>query len=152
MQSPAWAQWDRVEVYSNAGGNVSSRVLDPGAPYLYTATPLITRSEGDCDPESTGDGHFDIDVVAVDPDVEGADRWEATLRFSFPELTADTWFVAVVKGSDGLCGPMFPVYPGDLEVAPNLGAPDVLAALVDGNVNEGGTMALGFTNALYYEH
>ncbi len=152
VQSPAWAQWDRVEVYSNAGGNVSSRVLDPGAPYLYTATPLITRSEGDCDPESTGDGHFDIDVVAVDPDVEGADRWEATLRFSFPELTADTWFVAVVKGSDGLCGPMFPVYPSDLEVAPNLGAPDVLAALVDGNVNEGGTMALGFTNALYYEH
>jgi len=152
VQSPAWAQWDRIEIYSNAGGNVSSRVLDPDEPYLYTADPLITRIEGDCDPGTVGDGHFDIDVVSVHPDVEGAERWEATLSFSFPELDADTWFVAVVKGSDGVCGPMFPVHPDDLDLAPILSAPDVLAELVDGNVDEGGTMALGFTNALYYEH
>lgn len=60
--------------------------------------------------------------------------------------------MAVVKGSDGLCSPMFPIYPDDLAVVPNITAPDVLAALVDGNVGEDGTMALGFTNALYYEH
>jgi hypothetical protein len=47
---------------------------------------------------------------------------------------------------------MLPIYPDDLAVAPNIGAADPLAALVDGNVDEGGTMALGFTNALYYEH
>jgi hypothetical protein len=155
VQSPAWAQWDTVEVYSNAYGNVSSRVVSANAPYLYSATPLVTRREGDCDPDTSDDvdgGDFDIEVTQVDPDVEGAQRWHATLSFAFPELTADSWFVAVVRGADGLCGPMFPIYPDDLASGPNLGAPDVLAALVDGNVGENGTMALGFTNALYYEH
>ena len=151
IQSPAWAQWDTVEIYSNAYGNTSSQVLDPQNPYLYTADPLIVKSEGDCDP-STPSTAFDIEVTNVHPNVEGAERWEATLSFSFPALTSDTWFVAVVKGSDGLCSPMFPIYPDDLAVVPNITAPDVLAALVDGNVGEDGTMALGFTNALYYEH
>jgi hypothetical protein len=155
VQSPAWAQWDTIEVYSNAYGNVSSQVVSPAAPYLYTATPLVTRSEGDCDPATTDEsdgGDFDIRVTRVHPDVPGADRWETRVSFAFPELAADAWFVAVVRGSDGSCGPMFPIYPDDLARAPNLGAPDVLAALVDGNVGEDGTMALGFTNALYYEH
>ena len=127
-------------------------VLDPSEPYLYTAVPLLSRSEGDCDPETSGDGDFDVEVVAVEPDVEGASRWQATLSFPFEGLDADTWFVAVVKGSDGLCGPMFPVHPDDLDAARILAAPDPLAALVDGNVGGGGTMALGFTNALYYAH
>jgi hypothetical protein len=152
VQAPTWAPWDTIEIYSNAYGNVSSQVLDPSAPYLYTADPLIVRSEGDCDPSTTGDGHFDVTVTEVHALPAPAERTEVVLDFSFPELTADTWFVAVVRGSDGLCGAMFPIYPDDLAVAPNIGAADPLAALVDGNVDEGGTMALGFTNALYYEH
>ena len=53
--------------------------------------------------------------------------------------------VVLVRGTDGVCGPMFPVYPHDLTTAGNT----TLANLVDGNVGESGTMALGFTNALY---
>ena len=53
----------------------------------------------------------------------------------------------VVKGSDGVCAPMFPVYPGDLSQGSNLDLDD----LVDGNVGEGGVMALGATNPLYFE-
>jgi hypothetical protein len=63
-------------------------------------------------------------------------------------LAADTWFVAVVRGSDGACGPMFPVYPDDITSGSNA----TLADLVDGNVGESGTMALGVTNALYYSN
>ena len=102
VQSPRWAQWDRIEIYSNTGGHVSSVVVAPATPYLYTATPLQTLVEGD-------------------------------------------WFVAVVKGSDGACGPMFPIYPHNLTTAGNT----TLANLVDGNVGQSGTMALGYTNALY---
>ena len=52
-----------------------------------------------------------------------------------------------MKGTDGECGPMFPVYPDNLDTGTNAS----LADLVDGNVGESGTMALGATNALYFE-
>jgi hypothetical protein len=32
VQSPAWAQWDTIEIYSNAGGYVSSVGVDPVNP------------------------------------------------------------------------------------------------------------------------
>jgi hypothetical protein len=56
-----------------------------------------------------------------------------------------TWFVVVVRGTDDVCAPMFPIYPADLDEAGN----GTLADLVDGNVGEDGVMALGATNALY---
>jgi hypothetical protein len=40
---------------------------------------------------------------------------------------------------------MFPIYPHNLATAGNT----TLANLVDGNVGQSGTMALGYTNALY---
>lgn len=64
---------------------------------------------------------------------------------SFPGLSGDTWFVVVVKGRDGVSKPMFPVFPMSLNAGTNAN----LAQLLDGNVGEGGTMALGNTNALY---
>jgi hypothetical protein len=42
---------------------------------------------------------------------------------------------------------MFPVYPDDITQGTNT----TLAQLVDGNVGQGGVMALGATNALYFE-
>jgi hypothetical protein len=148
VQSPAWAEWDTIEIYSNAGGHVSAVPVDPSAPYLYGADPLATLSEGDCDPSTTLDGQFDIQVSDSLPGVAGSERWQATVTQSFAGLSADTWFVAVVRGSEGRCAPMFPVFPADL-------APDsnsTLSDLVDGNVGDGGVMALGFTNALYYQN
>ncbi|NIU22249.1 MAG: hypothetical protein GWN79_25770, partial [Actinobacteria bacterium] len=60
--------------------------------------------------------------------------WSATLEVPFDDLAEETWFVVVVKGSDGVCAPMFPMYPGDLAQGSNLDLDD----LVDGNVGEGG--------------
>ncbi|HEX5067356.1 MAG TPA: hypothetical protein VFY49_14650 [Myxococcota bacterium] len=145
VQSPRWATWDRIEIYSNTGGHVSSVVVAPATPYLYSATPLQTLVEGDCNPATTGDGDFDETVVNVAPSVPGAERLEATVSRTFTGVAEGDWFVAVVRGSDGACGPMFPVYPHSLATAGNT----TLANLVDGNVGQSGTMALGFTNALY---
>ena len=141
VQSPAWAQWDRIEIYRNAPTATS------GSPYLFGATPDRVLLEGDCDPASIGDGDFDIDVTADIGGVAGADRLSATLVESFSGLVEETWFVVVVKGTDGQCEPMFPVYPDDLDKGSNAS----LADLVDGNLGEDGVMALGATNALYFE-
>jgi len=125
--SPNWAEWDTIEIYG--------------------ATPTVVRDEGDCDPTTTGDGDFDITVTSSVGGVTGADRYSVTYTESFTGLVADTWFVVVVKGTDGECGPMFPIYPDNLATGSNVS----LADLVDGNVGESGTMALGATNALYFE-
>ncbi len=143
VQAPVWSAFDTIEIYANA----ATSVVDPEAPYAYGAIPTQILSEGDCDPTTTGDGDFDVTIVDVAPAVAGAQRLEATVTVPFPALTEDTWFVAVVKASDGVCPPLFPVYPANLDSGSNT----TLADLMDGNVGESGVMALGATNALYFE-
>jgi hypothetical protein len=145
VQSPAWAQWDDLKVYANAG-TVPTGVTD-GTPVLFTAdTPQVHWVEGDCDPATRGDGDFDIDVVPSSTGLPGAERLEAHVDVPFA-VAQDTWFVVVVSGSDGVCEPMFPVYAADLSPDSNA----TLQDLMDGNRGEGGVMALGFTNALYLD-
>jgi hypothetical protein len=143
VQAPSWAPFDRIEVYRNAPTTVVE-----GAPYRYTATPAVTLVEGDCKPATTGDGDFDITTTVVHP-VPGATRQEVTLVVPFTGLTQDSWFAVVVRGTDGVCGPMFPVYPRSLDTASN--PPPVANLFDDGNVGQSGTMALGVTNALFLE-
>jgi hypothetical protein len=80
----------------------------------------------------------------VDRHVTGASRLETHVRESF-DLDADTWFVVVVKGSDGVSKPMFPIFASNLATASNVTLDD----LTDGNLGELGVTALGATNALY---
>jgi hypothetical protein len=141
VQAPLWAQFDRIEIYANA----VTEAWNPPLNTLYTAYPTVTLLEGDCNRATTGDGDFDIATVNVHPSVAGGERQEVTVSRSFPGLTQDTWFAVVVRGSDGVCGPMFPAFPRSLSTATNL----TLANLLDGNVGESGTMALGVANALY---
>lgn len=143
IQAPVWAQFDRVEIYANA----ATTPVDPLKPYAYTATPTLVLDEGDCNPATTGDGDYDVTVVNAVPAVTGGNRLEANLTVPFPGLTEDTWFVVVVRGTDGQCRPMFPVYASDLASASNT----TLANLLDGNVGESGVMSMGVTNALYYD-
>jgi hypothetical protein len=141
VQSPAWAEWDRIEIYTNAA------TFPAGRPFLFGSSPDRVLDEGDCDPTTTGDGDFDISITSDIGGVAGADRLSVSLTESFEGLTEDTWFVVVVKGTDGQCAPMFPMYPDDLATNTN---PE-LEDLVDSNVGESGVMALGATNALYFE-
>jgi hypothetical protein len=142
VQAPTWARFDRIEVYANA----ATTPVNVSTPYLFGATPTLTLLEGDCDPSTTADGgDFDITTVPH-PLVAGAARQEVTVTVPFTGLTQDTWFAVVVKGTDGLCPSMFPVYPRSIDPESN----PTLADLLDGNVGEG-TMALGVANALYLE-
>ena len=143
VQAPRWARFDRVEVYANA----LTEPVDPENPYLFGAVPTLTLLEGDCDPTTTGDGDFDVPIVNVHPSVAGGERQDVTLEVPFFGLTEDTWFAVVVKGTDAVCPPMFPVFPRSLDQGTNTS----LADLLDGNVGELGTMALGVTNALYLD-
>ena len=142
IQAPVWSAFDVVRIYTNA----VTTPVDPLEPYLYGATPDLELFEGDCDPGTTGDGDFDVSVIEV-AGFAGADRLEANLTIPFNGLTEDTWFVVVVQGTDGLCSAMFPVFAADLDSVSNATPAD----LMDGNVGELGVLALGATNALYFD-
>ena len=133
VQAPLWAQFDTIRVYANA-----STIPSPtsAAPELFGATPTMTLTAGT---------DFSITTTNVHPSVPGGSRREAHLAIPFANLTQDTWFVVVVKGSDGVSRPMFPVHPADIAHGSNT----TLANLTDGNLGESGVLALGFTNALY---
>src|SRR6185369_17266175 len=131
VQAPLWADFDTIRIYSNAA---TSSVV--GKPYQYTATPTMTLVAGT---------DFTITTNNVFPLVPGGQRKEAHVVVPFTNLTADAWYVVVVKGTDGVSRPMFPVFPADLSAAGNT----TLAQLVDGNLGQSGVEALGVTNALY---
>ena len=80
VQSPRWAAWDRIEIYSNAGGHVSAVPVSPGArPTSTRRRRSDSSSRATAIPRTTGDGDFDISVVNVAPGVPGAERLEATV-------------------------------------------------------------------------
>jgi hypothetical protein len=134
VQAPLWAEYDRIEIYANAA--TVPTLLQGGAPVLFTATPTMVLHSG---------ADFSVTTVDVLPGVRGAARHESTLTLPFRNLSADTWFVVVVKGTDGVSRPMYPVMSHDLDTSTN----STLAELLDGNLGEHGTLALGVTNALY---
>ena len=133
VQAPAWAAYDTIEIYANA----ATVPRDPANPYEYRAVPDLVLTAG---------ADFTVDEIVIDPGVPGADRLETRgLVVPFRGLSEDTWFVVVVKGSDGISPPMFPVFPSNLDQTTNQNLDD----LTDGNLGESGVMALGATNALY---
>ena len=142
VQAPIWSGFDTIEIYANA----QTTPVDIVNPYAYSATPTMTLAEGDCDATSAGDGDFDVTVVDVSAD-PGAQRLEANVTVPFSGLVDDTWFVVVAKGTDGACRSLFPVFPVNLDTASNT----TVADLLDGNIGESGVMALGATNALYFD-
>jgi hypothetical protein len=134
VQAPLWAAFDTIEIYANAP--TVSTGSSAGTPVLYRGTPERVLQAGT---------DFTVQTLNVAPAVPGGQRLEAALTVPYPALTADTWFVVVVRGSDGVSRPMFPVYPKDLGTTGNA----TLPALLDGNLGESGVLALGFTNALF---
>jgi hypothetical protein len=134
VQAPTWAPFDTVEIYANA--ETFPVKYNDGTPVDYDALATTTLRAG-------------IDFVlppptVVLPGLDGAERQDLHLEVPF-SLAEDTWFVVVVRGSDGVSEPMFPVFASDLREMGN----DNLMDLLDGNLDESGVLALGATNALY---
>jgi hypothetical protein len=134
VQAPVWAEYDRIEIYANAATTVTKR--NRGVPVLFSAEPTLVLVK---------DTDFSVERIPVFPEVAGAERLQTMVRVPFTALAGDTWFVVVVKGTDGTSRPMFPVFTHDLARGSNR----TLAELIDGNLGEGGVLALAYTNALY---
>ncbi|MEN8183272.1 MAG: hypothetical protein ABFS46_12140 [Myxococcota bacterium] len=140
VQAPLWAPYDTIEIYTNARTCIAER--NEGVPVLFSAFPerVLRAGGGDAGNE------FLVHEVADVPGIPGAGHRETerTVRFS---VEGDAWFVVVVRGTPGVSEPMFPVFPSSLSSASN----PTLEDLLDGNLGEGGVLALGFTNALYVD-
>ncbi len=138
VKSPRWAEFDRVELYVNNAPQPHDHDANPMTRLRYRVLPDFVQSAG-----------TDFTVVSVDdrPDIPGAGHLEATVTVPLVGLTVDSWIVALVRGTVGVSRPLFPVYPFGISRQTN-GTPD---DLVDGNLGEGGEVALAFTNPLYVD-
>jgi hypothetical protein len=92
-------------------------------------------------------GDFTVDPIIDFPMIPGATHWNSTVTHTLPGLTGDVWIVAVVRGTDGNVAPIFPFYPNSLSQGSNT----TLADLTDGNVGEGGMVAVAYANPLYVD-
>lgn len=132
VQAPTWAPYDRIEIYRNASTQVSG--TNGGTPTAYGAIPTTTLAAG-----------TDFTVTTVP--VNGSQRFETTKTVSLTGLSQDEWIVVIVKGTQGVSAPMFPVMVDGVSLTqnPNLAALEAVTAA------ENGIRALGTTNALYVD-
>jgi hypothetical protein len=132
VQAPTWAPYDRIEIYRNAATQVVAS--NGGTPTLFGAIPTTTLAAG-----------TDFSVATVP--VNGAQRFETNKTVSLSGLAADEWIVVVVKGTQGVSAPMFPVMVDGVSLTQN----PTLAELEAVTAAENGIRALGTTNALYVD-
>jgi hypothetical protein len=130
IQSPTWAEFDTVEYYVNSETITDFTDRDPNEPPFYRICPDF--------------------VQVVDPNtvlVAGGERLEATTSLPLSGLTQDAWVVVMVKGTEDVSCPLFPVIPNELD-------PDVnttLADLKSCDVGDKGIPALAYSNPLFID-
>jgi hypothetical protein len=136
IQSPLWAEFDRVEYYINSAQYAEDHDVSASTPPLYRAGPDVIQIAG-----------TDFTITTVDdfPSIPGAQHLEATTSLTLTGLTQDTWVVVLVRGTDAVSKPLFPVVPNDLRQTGNT----TLAQLTDGNLGEDGVPAMAFGNPLF---
>ncbi|HYD48830.1 MAG TPA: hypothetical protein VEB21_10805 [Terriglobales bacterium] len=134
VQAPLWGEFDTIRVYANASTFPTGQ--NGGVNVLFGANPSIELHAG---------SDFAIERVNVAPNVPGGERLEANVTLPLRDLTTDTWIVVVVRGTDEVSRPMFPVAAADLRANRNTTLDD----LVDGNLGENGVLAMAISNALY---
>jgi hypothetical protein len=124
VQSPEWAEFDTIDVYANAVPEAEEDENLHGVEVpRYKAVPTLSLVAGQ---------DFDVNRVEVDPQ-SGAARLEADVDVPLA-LATDAWVIVVVRGTDGMSRPMWPMNPKDL----------------DESANEG-NLALAFTNPLFVD-
>lgn len=142
VEAPTWAQYDKIEIYVNSDPDCQAgfsfmgtvdRVCDVTPDYVLNKGTHFTA------PTSTGVSGFGL-------------RQVTDVTQTIP-VTEDTWVIVVVRGTDGVSKPIFPMNPQDLKQTGNT----TLAQLTDGgvappwNLNEEGNLATAFTNPLYLD-
>ena len=132
VQAPTWAPYDKIQIYRNAATQVAQS--NGGTPTLFGAVPTTTLNAG---------VDFSVATVAVN----GSQRFETNKTVNLTGLSEDEWIVVIVKGTQGVSAPMFPVMTDGVSLTQN---PN-LAALETVTAAENGIRALGTTNALYVD-
>jgi hypothetical protein len=133
IQSPTWTEFDTVEYYVN-----SETIADPndrdGLPPFYRICPDYVQT----DPND-----FTINTVPAG----GGERLEATTSLSLSGLTQDAWVVVMVKGTEDVSCPLFPVIPNELDPNSN----PTLADLKTCAAGDKGIPALAYSNPLFID-
>jgi len=138
IQSPLWAEFDQIEIYANT---VPVAVPEEG-PHGTTVPRYGVE------PTQVLNAGADFSVEQVDFELRGvrAGRWQTEVEVPL-SVERDTWVVVLVRGTDGVSRPLWPMNPQDLEHDSN----QTLDDLTDGNLGEGGNPALAFTNPLFLD-
>jgi hypothetical protein len=138
VQSASWAEFDTLEVFANTVPfAVPDENMHGAAVPRYDVEPTMVLQAG---------SDFEVESVVVDPAVPGAARLEAEVEIPLA-VERDTWVVVLVKGTDGVSRPIWPMNPQDLDQEKNVTLDD----LTDGNLGEGGNPALAFSNPLFID-
>jgi hypothetical protein len=140
IQSPTWIEFDKVEYYVNSTTTRTMSNKETGNGPVSVKRYSIT-------PDYVQNAPADFTVTTVPVAGTSSSRFEATTTLSLTGLTDDIWVVVMVKGTDGISRPLYPVMPNSLKTNTNT----TLAQLTDGNLNEDGTTALAFTNPLFID-
>ncbi|MCK6556811.1 CehA/McbA family metallohydrolase [Candidatus Binatia bacterium] len=166
IESPIWAEFDTVEYYVNSTTTKSTSIKESGVgPVVvpsYSVTPDYVR---------TAPADFTVSTVVDFPGIPGASHLEATATLTLSGLTDDIWVVVLVRGTDGVSKPLFPVVPNDIKAKAcsnnpckscttdaNCTSPgtctvsnETVGALTDGNLGQCGMTAMAFTNPLFVD-
>jgi hypothetical protein len=136
IESPLWAPFDRIEYYVNTVPTPDYYDNLASTPPYWNVAPATVQTAGT---------DFTINTINDFPLIPGAEHLEADAQLNLSGMTDDTWVVVIVRGSDNVSEPTFPVIPNDL----NSGAISGYADLIDSNLGEGGVPALAFSNPLF---
>jgi hypothetical protein len=165
IQSPIWAEFDRVEYYINTTTTKSTQQVESGAGLVDVSTYSITP-----DYVQTAPGDFTVDTVVDNMSISGASHLEAGTTLHLSGLTNDIWVVVLVRGTDGVSKPLFPVVPNSILARACSNDPckactsdancspgtctvsnQTEGELIDGNLGQCGMTALAFTNPLFVD-
>jgi hypothetical protein len=142
VSSPVWAEFDTIEVYSNS---------TPSCVSAYNIFGVLYK---DCvvEPSATLVAGTDFTVNQGTGQLGAGEVLSATASVNV-DASEDGWLIIVVRGTDGVSRPLFPMRPKDLAGASNA----TLADLTDNgasppwNLGESGVMAMAFTNPLFID-
>lgn len=151
VQSAEWARFDEIDVFINNAPYPMQDDDDAPGMDSYQGEDLsaidVPRYEVAPDIRLVEGVNFTLERVAPFDDLPSASRYEAEVSIPLTGLTHDSWVVVVARGTAGNSGALFPVLPGALEPDKNASLDD----LTDGNVGEGGVLAMGVTNPLFLD-
>ncbi len=166
IESPVWAEFDRVDFYVNSTTSKTTALSESGSGEVPVTTYGVTP-----DYTLTKDVDFTVTTVNDHPGIPGASHLEATAPLTLSGMTEDFWIIAVVRGSDNVSKPLFPVVPNSLLAKACSNNPcracssnsnctggglcnvsnATTTELTDGNLNQCGITATAFTNPLFVD-